>query len=86
LPGLSVAPTSTMLRGCSMAWMFLTISLASGAGDHFRTEPDAMLVGALILASIGVILIPDFLLVFFFSRNGRSAADHPFATCFPIYY
>jgi hypothetical protein len=44
--------------------MFLTMSLASDAGDHFRTEPDAMLAGALIWASICEILILDFLLVF----------------------
>jgi hypothetical protein len=65
-----------------MAWMFLTISLASEAGDHVRAEPDAVLSWA----SIGVILIIDFLVVFFFSRNGRAVADRPFAARFPIYY
>jgi Zn-dependent protease with chaperone function len=68
--------------------MFLTMSLASGAGD--QTESDAMLTGALTAtltwASMGVILILDFFFVFFLSRNRRAAADRPFATCFPIYY
>jgi len=47
-----------------MAWMFLTMALASGAGDHLRDEMDARLAGALTgglaLASIGIILNLDF--------------------------
>jgi hypothetical protein len=62
------------------------MSLAMDEGDHFRAEPDAMLTGALIWASIGVILILDFFLAFFLLRNERPAADRPFAMRFLIYY
>src|SRR6185437_13739880 len=47
-----------MLRGCSMAWMRLTVSPASGEGDHGWWACDAVRT----CASIGVTL--PFLLVF----------------------
>jgi hypothetical protein len=40
-----------MLRGCSIAWMLLTIWLAPGEGDHLRDETDA----GLTWASIGLL-------------------------------
>src|SRR4051812_21660730 len=56
-----------MLRGCSIAWMLLTISLASGAGDHVPAVPDALLAWA----SIGVSLSLDSLARRNFGRYAR---------------
>jgi hypothetical protein len=46
-----------MLRGCSIAWMLLTMSLASREGDHVPAESDAVRARA----SISVTLTPGFL-------------------------
>jgi hypothetical protein len=46
-----------MLRGWSIAWMFLTSALASGEGDHLPTDADAVLTGD----CIGVTLTLGFL-------------------------
>src|SRR5438046_3121097 len=61
-----------MLRGCSIAWMPLTISLASGAGDHLPAEPDALLAWASIRVSH-----PSMLFVFCGRRNSASRLSAP---------
>src|SRR5262245_31708626 len=58
-----------MLRGCSIAWMLLTTSLASGAGDHLASVPDRLLAWASISVSH-----PLLLLVFCGRRNSPRLA------------
>src|SRR5262249_32666983 len=67
-------PTSTMLRGCSIACTRLTISLASLGGDHLPAERAEVAAWA----SIGV-LSPRLLFCgteFPFPRLGRKQTGH----------